>query len=170
MRWSRLARLSARGVLRSVRCGQDGLVATRRDGLGATFLRIDTIEAAITSTLALLTDNPVGYVVGSGSGRPVARRTSSGGRRGEQRHGSAARLGDPRAGLRGAPALRPGRVQRPVGASAAGRDPDRGDARPRRAHLAASAAPPVGATVRAASRHRQRRRPRWIDWLTQPHS
>lgn len=30
--------------------------------------------------------------------------------------------------------------------------------------------PPVGATVRAASRHRQRRRPRWIDWLTQPRS
>lgn len=40
-------------------------VLSRRvaDGLGATFLRLDTIEAAIASTLAPLIDNPVGYVV-----------------------------------------------------------------------------------------------------------
>ena len=46
--------------------------------LGATFLRIDTIEAAIASTLTAFEDNPVGYVVGAGvaadqlrAGRPV---------------------------------------------------------------------------------------------------
>lgn len=106
-------------------CGLSGVGKTalsRRVGTGLVRRScVSTIEAAITSTLAALTDTPVGYVVGSGSGRPVARRTSSGGRRGEQRHGSAARLGDPRAGLRGAPALRPGRVQRQVGASAGSR-------------------------------------------------
>jgi predicted kinase len=46
--------------------------------LGATFLRIDTIEAAIASALAPVTDNPVGYVVAARvaadqlrAGRPV---------------------------------------------------------------------------------------------------
>ena len=33
------------------------------DRLGATFLRIDTIEAAIASTLHPFRDNPVGYVI-----------------------------------------------------------------------------------------------------------
>lgn len=48
------------------------------DRLGAAFLRIDTIEAAITSTLGPLTDSPVGYVVAGqvaadqlNAGRPV---------------------------------------------------------------------------------------------------
>jgi len=66
-------------------------------------------------------------------------------------------------------------VQRQVGASAAGRDPDRRDARPRRAHLAVSAAPPgetlsgphlvidnVGDPAGHVSFV--------IDWFTQPHS
>lgn len=64
-------------------CGLPGVGKTavsRRvaDLLGATFLRIDTIEAAIVSTLAPLVNNPVGYVVAGWvaadqlrAGRPV---------------------------------------------------------------------------------------------------
>jgi len=64
-------------------CGLPGVGKTalsRRvaDALDATFLRIDTIEAAVASTLAVLIDNPVGYVVASRvaadqlhAGRPV---------------------------------------------------------------------------------------------------
>lgn len=49
-------------------CGLPGVGKTavsRRvaDRLGATFLRIDTIEAAIVSALPPFTNNPVGYVV-----------------------------------------------------------------------------------------------------------
>ena len=45
----------------------------------ATYLRIDTIESAIVSTLMPYRDNPVGYVVASGSppiSSPTAARTS----------------------------------------------------------------------------------------------
>ncbi len=64
-------------------CGLPGVGKTalsRRvaDALDATFLRIDTIEAAVASTLAVLIDNPVGYAVASRvaadqlhAGRPV---------------------------------------------------------------------------------------------------
>jgi predicted kinase len=64
-------------------CGLPGvgkMAISRRvaDQLGATFLRIDTIESAIVSTLAPFVNNPVGYVVAGWvaadqlrSGRPV---------------------------------------------------------------------------------------------------
>lgn len=64
-------------------CGLPGVGKTavsRRvaDLLGATFLRIDTIEAAIVSTLVPFQNNPVGYVVAGWiaadqlrAGRPV---------------------------------------------------------------------------------------------------
>jgi predicted kinase len=49
-------------------CGLPGVGKTTlargiADTLGVTFLRIDTIEAAIVSTLAPFADNPLGYVV-----------------------------------------------------------------------------------------------------------
>lgn len=43
--------------------GKTVLAKAVADQLGLTFLRIDTIEAAIASTLAPFRDNPVGYVV-----------------------------------------------------------------------------------------------------------
>ena len=64
-------------------CGLPGVGKTsvsRRvaDRLGATYLRIDTIEAAIVSTLMPFEENPVGYVVAARvaadqlrAGRPV---------------------------------------------------------------------------------------------------
>ena len=33
------------------------------DAIGATYLRIDSIESAIVATLMPFTDNPVGYVI-----------------------------------------------------------------------------------------------------------
>jgi hypothetical protein len=47
--------------------GKTAVARRVADRLGATFLRIDTIEAAIVSTLAPFEDNPVGYVVAAGS-------------------------------------------------------------------------------------------------------
>jgi len=55
--------------------GKTALSRRAADGLGATFLRIDTIEAAIASTLAALIDNPVGYVV---AGRVAADQLRAG--------------------------------------------------------------------------------------------
>jgi predicted kinase len=43
--------------------GKSVLARGVADGIGATYLRIDTIEAAIVSTLMSYRDNPVGYVV-----------------------------------------------------------------------------------------------------------
>ncbi|MGW4071794.1 AAA family ATPase [Nocardia grenadensis] len=43
-------------------CGKTTLARALADELGATFLRIDTFEAAIVSTLAPFENNPVGYV------------------------------------------------------------------------------------------------------------
>lgn len=43
-------------------CGKTTLARAVADELGATFLRIDTFEAAIVSTLTPFEDNPVGYV------------------------------------------------------------------------------------------------------------
>jgi len=58
--------------------GKTALARALSDRLGATFLRIDTIESAIVTTLHPFADNPVGYVVAAcvaadqlGSGRPV---------------------------------------------------------------------------------------------------
>ncbi|MGX1778698.1 AAA family ATPase [Nocardia brasiliensis] len=45
--------------------GKTTLARLLADELGATFLRIDTIEAAITSTLMPFAGNPVGYVAAS---------------------------------------------------------------------------------------------------------
>jgi predicted kinase len=61
-------------------CGLPGVGKTalsRRvaDLVEATFLRIDTIEAAIVSTLAPFDDNPVGYVV---AGRIAADQLQAG--------------------------------------------------------------------------------------------
>ncbi|MEO6956992.1 MAG: ATP-binding protein, partial [Antricoccus sp.] len=61
-------------------CGLPGVGKTalsRRvaDRLGATFLRIDTIESAIASTLAPIGDSPVGYVV---AGRVAADQLRAG--------------------------------------------------------------------------------------------
>ncbi|MEV3960571.1 AAA family ATPase [Nocardia sp. NPDC050193] len=46
-------------------CGKTTLARAVADELGATFLRIDTFEAAIVSTLAPFENNPVGYVAAS---------------------------------------------------------------------------------------------------------
>jgi predicted kinase len=43
--------------------GKSVLARGVADAIGATYLRIDTIEAAIVSTLTPFRDNPVGYVV-----------------------------------------------------------------------------------------------------------
>jgi predicted kinase len=43
--------------------GKSVLARGTADAIGATYLRIDTIETAIVSTLAPFKDNPVGYVV-----------------------------------------------------------------------------------------------------------
>ncbi len=43
--------------------GKSVLARGTADALGATYLRIDTIEAAIVTTLASFHGNPVGYVV-----------------------------------------------------------------------------------------------------------
>jgi predicted kinase len=43
--------------------GKSVLARGVADAIGATFLRIDTIESAIVSTLMPYRDNPVGYVV-----------------------------------------------------------------------------------------------------------
>ena len=43
--------------------GQFALARGVADAIGATYLRIDSIESAIVSTLAPYRDNPVGYVV-----------------------------------------------------------------------------------------------------------
>jgi predicted kinase len=43
--------------------GKSVLASGVADAIGATYLRIDTIEAAIVSTLMPFRDNPVGYVV-----------------------------------------------------------------------------------------------------------
>jgi predicted kinase len=43
--------------------GKSVLARATADALGATYLRIDTIEAAIASTLTSFHGNPVGYVV-----------------------------------------------------------------------------------------------------------
>lgn len=58
--------------------GKTTLAREVATALRATFLRIDTIEAAIASTSAAFDDDPVGYVVGAGvaadqlrAGRPV---------------------------------------------------------------------------------------------------
>ncbi|WP_169811943.1 AAA family ATPase [Nocardia grenadensis] len=59
-------------------CGKTTLARALADELGATFLRIDTFEAAIVSTLAPFENNPVGYVAAAWvaedqllGGRPV---------------------------------------------------------------------------------------------------
>ncbi|MGW5388352.1 AAA family ATPase [Nocardia sp. NPDC003963] len=59
-------------------CGKTTLARALADELGATFLRIDTFEAAIVSTLLPFEDNPVGYVAAAWvaedqlvGGRPV---------------------------------------------------------------------------------------------------
>ncbi|MGW1742356.1 AAA family ATPase [Nocardia sp. NPDC001965] len=46
-------------------CGKTTLARALADELAATFLRIDTFEAAIVSTLMPFEDNPVGYVAAS---------------------------------------------------------------------------------------------------------
>ncbi|NUP25999.1 MAG: ATP-binding protein, partial [Nocardia sp.] len=46
-------------------CGKTTLARALADALGATFLRIDTFEAAIVSTLMPFENNPVGYVAAS---------------------------------------------------------------------------------------------------------
>jgi predicted kinase len=58
--------------------GKTTLSRAVADDIGATFLRIDTIEAAIVSTLTPFSGNPVGYVVAQRvaadqlrAGRPV---------------------------------------------------------------------------------------------------
>jgi predicted kinase len=61
-------------------CGLPGVGKTTlsrgvADRLGATFLRIDTIEAAIVTTLAPFQDSPVGYVV---AGQVAADQLRSG--------------------------------------------------------------------------------------------
>jgi predicted kinase len=43
--------------------GKSVLARGVADAIGATYLRIDTIESAIVSTLMPYRDNPVGYVV-----------------------------------------------------------------------------------------------------------
>ena len=43
--------------------GKSALARGVADAIGATYLRIDTIESAIVSTLMPYRDNPVGYVV-----------------------------------------------------------------------------------------------------------
>jgi predicted kinase len=43
--------------------GKSVLARGVADAIGATYLRIDTIEAAIVATLMPFQDNPVGYVV-----------------------------------------------------------------------------------------------------------
>lgn len=43
--------------------GKSVLARGTADAIGATYLRIDSIESAITSTLMPYRDNPVGYVV-----------------------------------------------------------------------------------------------------------
>lgn len=55
--------------------GKTALARAVADGLGATFLRIDTIEAAIVSTMAPVRDSPVGYVV---AGRIAADQLRAG--------------------------------------------------------------------------------------------
>ena len=47
--------------------GKSVLARGGADAIGATYLRIDTIELAIVSTLMPYRDNPVGYVVAEGS-------------------------------------------------------------------------------------------------------
>lgn len=56
--------------------GKSVLSRATADALGATYLRIDTIEAAIASTLTPFKGNPVGYVVAE----RVAADQLSGGR------------------------------------------------------------------------------------------
>jgi predicted kinase len=46
--------------------GKSVLARGVADAIGATYLRIDTIESAIVSTLMPYRDNPVGYVVAEG--------------------------------------------------------------------------------------------------------
>jgi predicted kinase len=46
--------------------GKSVLARGVADAIGATYLRIDTIEAAIVSTLMPFEGNPVGYVVAEG--------------------------------------------------------------------------------------------------------
>src|SRR5579875_1720649 len=55
--------------------GKTALARRVAERLDATFLRIDTIEAAIVSTLAPLEDSPVGYVV---AGRVAADQLRAG--------------------------------------------------------------------------------------------
>lgn len=43
--------------------GKSVLSRGTADALGATYLRIDSIEAAVSATLTPFTDNPVGYVI-----------------------------------------------------------------------------------------------------------
>jgi predicted kinase len=55
--------------------GKSVLARGVADALGATYLRIDTIESAIASALLPLRDNPVGYVV---AGRVAADQLVAG--------------------------------------------------------------------------------------------
>ena len=55
--------------------GQTTLARALASELGATFLRVDTIEAAIVSTLLPFEGNPVGYIAARVGGRgPASRR------------------------------------------------------------------------------------------------
>lgn len=92
--------------------GKTALSRRVADALGATFLRIDTIEAAIAATLTVLIDNPLGYVVARrvaadqlSAGRPVVADAVNSVV--AARHGWASLARDC-----GAAALCPGRVQR----------------------------------------------------------
>jgi predicted kinase len=55
--------------------GKSALARGTADAIGATYLRIDTIESAIVSTLMPFRDNPVGYVV---AGRVAADQLTAG--------------------------------------------------------------------------------------------
>jgi predicted kinase len=55
--------------------GKSVLARGVADAIGATYLRIDTIESAIVSTLMPFRDNPVGYVV---AGRVAADQLAAG--------------------------------------------------------------------------------------------
>jgi predicted kinase len=146
-------------------CGLPGVGKTTlargiADTLGVTFLRIDTIEAAIVSTLAPFADNPLGYVVAGWvaadqlrAGRSVVADAVNG--VAEARDGWANVARDTGVELR--------YIEVICSSPAEHRRPDRaarsGAARTWRADLGAGAAPCLDNVHRAATRHRQPRRP-----------